>query len=215
MLVLLCCTVLNAQAEIFSAKVIVVMDGDTVMVLRDGKKLKIRMANIDAPEKEQSFGMQSRASLEQMVGKKQVRVESLAQDQYGRMVGLLSVDGLNVNAEQLRRGMAWEYSHYHADRQYVALQSEAQQARRGLWSESDAQAPWQWRKNHPSVKAGADKSLTGQSGQSYDAVCGQKRHCAQMSSCAEATFYLTRCAELSLDRNKNGKACEELCNAVK
>lgn len=229
MLVLLCCTVLNAQAEIFSAKVIVVMDGDTVMVLRGGQKLKIRLANIDAPEvahagmgeqspgsqQGQSFGMQSRASLEQMVGRKQVRVESLAQDQYGRTVGLLSVDGLNVNAEQLRRGMAWEYSHYHADKQYVALQSEAQQARRGLWSESDAQAPWQWRKNHPSVKTGADKPLTGQSGQSYDAVCGQKRHCAQMSSCAEATFYLTRCAELSLDRNKNGKACEELCNAVK
>ena len=107
LLALCCCVALSTQAETFTAKVIVVMDGDTVMVLREGQKIKIRLANIDAPEKEQPFGKQSRDSLLEMVGKKQVQIDSQAVDQYGRLVGLISVDGLNVNEEQVRRGMAW------------------------------------------------------------------------------------------------------------
>ena len=75
-------------------------------------KIKIRLANIDAPEKDQPFGKQSRDSLLELVGKKQIQIDSRAVDQYGRTVGFISVDGLNVNQEQVRRGMAWDYSHY-------------------------------------------------------------------------------------------------------
>lgn len=210
-----------AQAGTFSAKVLVVMDGDTLMVLRDGQKIKIRMANIDAPEKDQAFGPQARDSLQEMVGKKQVQIDSQAVDQYGRIVGLVSVDGRNVNQEQVLRGMAWEYSHYHSDRSYIALQSDAQQARRGLWSQSSPQAPWQWRKSHPSVKPGVttlhNKPATKQTlpGVVYDATCGHKKLCSQMSSCDEAYFYLTRCGVKTLDGNKDGVPCESLCSGSK
>jgi endonuclease YncB( thermonuclease family) len=219
-LALLCAISLTAQAEIFSAKVIVVMDGDTVMVLRDGQKLKVRLANIDAPEKDQSYGMQSRDSLLQLVGKKQVQIDSQAIDQYGRMIGRISVDGLDVNQEQVKRGMAWEYSHYHSDKTYIGLQSEAQQARRGLWTQTSPQAPWQWRKLHPSAGPVTQANKHGASGQAapsvlYDLECGKKRHCAEMTSCDEAHFYLTRCGVKSLDRNKDGVPCENLCNGKK
>ena len=153
LIVLLCSIPLSVQAETFSAKVIAVMDGDTVMVLRGGQKLKVRMANIDAPEKDQTFGRQSRDSLLEMVGKKQVQIDSQAVDQYGRIVGLISVDGRNVNQEQVKRGMAWEYSHYHSDKTYIGLQSDAQQARRGLWTQTSPQAPWQWRSRHVTGEA--------------------------------------------------------------
>ncbi len=141
LLALCCCIALGAQAETFTAKVIMVLDGDTVMVLHDGHKQKVRLANIDAPEKDQPFGQQSRDALQALVGRKQVQVESQAVDQFGRIVGLLTVDGRSVNEEQVKRGMAWEYSHFHSDKRYLALQGEAQQAQRGLWVQAAPQPP--------------------------------------------------------------------------
>jgi micrococcal nuclease len=192
LIALCCCIALGAQAETFSAKVIVVMDGDTVMVLREGgseaagyppasnlrrhaQKIKIRLANIDAPEKDQDFGKQSRESLLEMVGKKIVQIDSRAVDQYGRIVGLVSVDGLNVNQEQVKRGLAWAAPGWRkgsrvvpkspdgqesgrvppaaesSGKFYTALQNDARQARLGLWAQINPMSPWQWRKLHPSL----------------------------------------------------------------
>lgn len=203
---LLCAVLLGlcslVQAEQFDARVIVVMDGDTVMVLRDGKKIKIRLANIDAPEKAQEFGTESRQALVGSVLKKQVHVNSNAVDNYGRMIAEISVDGRSVNEEQVQSGMAWEYSHFHSNKHYLALQSGAQQAHRGLWALADKPVqPEQWRKQHPS---------TVPSGKRNDA-CGKKLHCSQMSSCAEAIFYLSQCGVKSLDGNGDGVPCESLC----
>jgi endonuclease YncB( thermonuclease family) len=213
---LICCLALNAQAEVFSAKVIVVMDGDTVMVLRDGKKTKIRLANIDAPEKDQAFGKQSRDSLQEMIGKKQVQIESKAVDQYGRLVGLISLDGQNINQEQVRRGLAWEYSHYHSDKTYIGLQNEAQQARLGLWAQANPQAPWQWRKSHLSLKPASKSQRNALVNQAspvmlYDMECGRKYRCSQMGSCDEARFYFSRCGVGALDGNHDGQPCQSLC----
>ena len=147
--VVFCCLALNVQAETFDAKVIAVLDGDTVLVLRDQQKTKVRLVNIDAPEKQQPFGKRSRRALCQLVCKREVQVETQAVDQYERLLATLYVDGINVNREQVRRGMAWEYSHYHADKAYLALQSEAQQAKSGLWNDANPQPPWLWRREHP------------------------------------------------------------------
>jgi endonuclease YncB( thermonuclease family) len=202
-----------ALADEFNAKVIAVLDGDTLLVLRDGAKVKIRMANIDAPEKDQAFGMQSRQSLADMVLKKQVRISSQAVDQYGRVVGLVSVDGRNVNEEQVKRGMAWEYSHFHSDKGYISLQKTAQQTRSGLWSQGSPQAPWLWRKTHPSAKSAMPQVPRKHPASSaiYDPVCGHKKHCSQMSSCDEANLYFIRCGESALDGNRDGVPCESLC----
>ena len=69
-----------ACAEEFDATVIAVMDGDTVLVLRDGRKIKVRLVNIDAPEADQKFGKESRDSLVNMVLKKHVHINSQAID---------------------------------------------------------------------------------------------------------------------------------------
>jgi endonuclease YncB( thermonuclease family) len=212
---LCCCLALGAHAEIFTARVIVVMDGDTLMVLRDGHKTKIRLAEIDAPEvghagmggvppnsqKEQPFGRQSRESLKELVGRKQVRVQSRAVDRYGRIIGLVSVDGLDVNQEQVRRGYAWAGER--SQPTYPILQNEARQAGRGLWGQGDPLQPWLWRKQHPSV----------QQAPAHDTLCGDKHRCAQMDSCEEARFYFTRCGIKSLDSNGDGLPCAKLCDA--
>jgi micrococcal nuclease len=133
----------------FSARVIAVIDGDTVLVRRRGRLLKIRLAGIDAPEKEQDFGAESRHSLAAMVSGRQVSVSTRAVDKYGRTVALLAIDGLNVNEEQVRRGMAWQYTHHFRDPRYIALQDEARKAHRGLWAQPRPVKPWLWRRQHP------------------------------------------------------------------
>ena len=221
------------HAEEFSAKVIAVLDGDTVLIRRHGL-VKIRLAEIDAPEvghagmggqppnsqKAQTFGETSKRSLSDMVLGKQVKVASRAVDQYGRLVAHLSVNGLDVNAEQIRRGMAWEYSNFHSNQALIALQAEARQAPRGLWAQDNPIPPWTWRKQHPSIlsaqsHATASSANTHKTATSPDSRCGNKKHCAEMSSCEEARHYLVQCGVKALDGNSNGMPCEKLCGPQK
>lgn len=197
-----------AYGEEFNARIIAVMDGDTVLALKGADKIKIRLADIDAPEKAQEFGMESRQALIKMVLRKQVRVNSRAIDSYGRTVAELSVDGRSVNEEQVRSGMAWEYSHFHSDKHFIALQNEAQHARRGLWAQADPVPPWEWRKTHAASNPVRPVAMR-------DYMCGSKHRCAQMRSCDEAYFFLTRCGVKSLDRNGDGVPCESLCASRK
>jgi endonuclease YncB( thermonuclease family) len=131
-------------AQEFNAKVIRVTDGDTIVVLHEKRKIKIRLANIDAPEKDQAFGREARQLLFTRVQKKQVRIATQATDKYGRSVAVVSLDGQNINEELVRRGLAWAY--FHPEAQYVELQQEAQHARRGLWQQAHPIEPSQWRK---------------------------------------------------------------------
>jgi micrococcal nuclease len=209
--VLMCCLSWAAQAETFDAYVIAVIDGDTVLVLRDKQKLKLRLADIDAPEKAQPFGKQSLGHLKSRVNKKVVQVESRAIDQYGRTIATLKLDGVDLNREQVRQGMAWEYSFHHSDKAFIALQLQAQQARRGLWQQTSPQAPWEWRKQHPSYYRQHTAAKPLAIFEPYDLACGKKSRCEQMQSCDEAHFYLTRCGVNTLDTDGDGVPCTSLC----
>jgi endonuclease YncB( thermonuclease family) len=199
--------------QAFTAKVIAVLDGDTVLIKRASGLLKIRLAEIDAPEKAQTFGETSKRSLSDMVMGKQVKFVSETVDQYGRMVAHLSVNDLDVNAEQIRRGMAWEYSNFHSNKALIALQHEAMQVPRGLWAQSDPTPPWEWRKLHPSSQSVA--ASANDHAAASNASCGNKKHCSEMSSCEEAKYYLTQCGVKSLDGDGDGTPCENLCSARK
>lgn len=226
---LLCFSVL-AYGQEFTAKIIAVIDGDTVLIRREGKLIKIRLAEIDAPEvwhagmggqppnsqKAQPFGDASKQSLSDMVLGKQVKVVSQAVDKYGRMVAHLSINGLDVNAEQIRRGMAWEYSHFHGNKALIALQDEAQKAQRGLWAQNNPTPPWVWRKQHPNTFpappiAATSSASTQANSDTHNTGCANKMHCSEMSSCEEAKFYLKQCGVKSLDGDGDGTPCEQLC----
>ena len=196
-----------AHAEEFSAKVIVVMDGDTVLVLRDNMRIKVRLAEIDAPEKAQAFGEKSKQSLAELVLNKQVHVDSQAVDVYGRLVALIKVGELNVNHEQVQRGMAWASSRSNRSEELLALQNDAKKAKRGLWAQTDPMPPREWRKAHAAPQQQQHVVQNDQ--------CGSKRYCSQMNSCDEANFYLSQCNVRSLDKNHNGVPCEHLCPAKK
>jgi endonuclease YncB( thermonuclease family) len=143
---------LPAQALTLMGQVVRVADGDTVTVLDQAQQTyKVRLAGIDAPEKKQAFGQRSRQSLYDMVHGKNVKLETHKRDKYGRHVGTLKVDNVDVNLTQVQRGMAWHYTAYareqaEQDQQsYSAAERQAREAKLGLWADNSALAPWAWR----------------------------------------------------------------------
>lgn len=137
-----------AWGQIYSGKVVRVSDGDTLTVLVDRKQIKVRLTEIDAPELHQAFGQRSRQSLGEMCAGRAATVRSSGRDRYGRVLGRVDCDGLDANAEQVRRGMAWVYDRYVTDRALYPLQNDARATRTGLWFDPAPTAPWVWRSQH-------------------------------------------------------------------
>lgn len=134
------------QANAILGRVVSISDGDTLaLVDATNRRYKIRLAEIDAPEKKQPFGSRSKQSLAEMCFGVDAQMVPATTDRYGRTVGKVYCKGVDVNAEQVRLGMAWVYEQYAKDRGLRAIQSEARQARRGLWVDPDPVAPWEWR----------------------------------------------------------------------
>lgn len=130
----------------FQGKAVRVLDGDTIEVLADGNRnVRVRLANIDAPEKKQPFGQKSKEHLIDFVAGKNVVVVDVGGDQYGRRIGRVLVDGQEANVEQVRSGLAWVYSRYNHDGQLTAIESAARSQRIGLWVDPKPQAPWDFR----------------------------------------------------------------------
>lgn len=143
---------ISHAAEIHG-KVVGVSDGDTITVLDAEKhQHKIRLAGIDAPEHAQAFGQASKKSLSDMVYGKQVDVNWDKRDRYGRIIGKVSIDQIDVCVEQVRRGMAWHYKQFQreqseADQEsYAAAENWARANRVGLWRDASPVPPWAFRR---------------------------------------------------------------------
>ena len=129
----------------FSGKVVRVADGDTITILREHEQVKVRLVEIDAPERRQAFGNRSRQALARMVQGKQVEVREQGTDRYGRTLGRVYQAGLDVNAEMVRIGLAWVYVRYAKDQSLYQVEAEARAQRRGLWADKEPVPPWEWR----------------------------------------------------------------------
>jgi endonuclease YncB( thermonuclease family) len=143
----------TAQAGTIIGTVVGIADGDTLTVLtHDKQDVKIRLAEIDAPEKRQAFGARSKQSLSDLCFGKQAEVISKVKDRYQRTVAHVKCSGVDVNAEQVNRGMAWVYPRYAKDPSLYVMQDNAKLARIGLWIDSSPIPPWEFRKlkRHPS-----------------------------------------------------------------
>ena len=98
----------QAYADTIIGKAIKVSDGDTITVLdKTHTQHKIRLAGIDAPEKNQAFGQRAKESLSDLVSSKAVTVETGKTDRYGREVGKVLVDGIDSNLVQVQKGFVW------------------------------------------------------------------------------------------------------------
>lgn len=128
-----------------------VMDGDTVLLVREGQHepVKLRIDAIDAPEICQPGGPEARDAMMVLALRKPVQVETWGQDSYGRDIGRIQIDGLDLGAEMVRMGMAWAYKFRTGKGPYAGLQRQAQQQKRGVFAAPEAaMSPPVFRKFH-------------------------------------------------------------------
>ena len=137
-----------AIGDLFAGRVVNVSDGDTVVVLRAGNiQEKIRLAEIDCPEKSQAFGKVAKQFTLDKAAQKDVTVEVRDYDRYGRTVGVIYLpDESNLNRALVRAGYAWWYRQYSKDLTLGEIEQEARIARRGLWSDPNPIPPWDYRR---------------------------------------------------------------------
>ncbi len=142
-----------ASADTLTGKVVKITDGDTLYVLdANYKEHKIRLAGIDAPERKQAYGLASRKHLASIVAGKQVTVEYKKRDRYGRIVGKVLLDGIDVCLEQVKAGFAWHYKKYQHEQSpedqklYAEAENQAREERLGLWRENNPNPPWEYRR---------------------------------------------------------------------
>ncbi|NJM12938.1 MAG: hypothetical protein HC889_14645 [Synechococcaceae cyanobacterium SM1_2_3] len=131
-----------AQAESLNGPVIGVHDGDTLTLRVKRQPVKVRLAGIDAPEWAQPYGQKAKQALSALAFGKEARVESAGPNQYGRTLGAVHVDAVNVNAALVRQGVAWVYRGYPHPPELEGLEAQAQASKRGLWAlQADQRVP--------------------------------------------------------------------------
>lgn len=130
--------------------VVAIADGDT-LTARCGEpgayeQVKVRLAEIDAPEKAQPFGNRSRQHLASLCFQQMATIRPTSKDRYGRTVARVECKGEDANLQQVRAGMAWAYTKYLTDPAIAQEQQGARAAHVGLWIEQEPVPPWDWRR---------------------------------------------------------------------
>jgi micrococcal nuclease len=132
----------------YTSKVVGVLDGDTIEVLHNTHPERVRLSGIDCPEKGQSYGQKAKHAASDLVFGKDVTIQTHGNDKYTRtLADVLLSDGTNVNQELVKEGWCWWYRKYApGDTVLEGLETEAREARKGLWADPRPVPPWEWRK---------------------------------------------------------------------
>jgi endonuclease YncB( thermonuclease family) len=193
-------------APAHSASVLSVGDGDTITVIEGSKRIKVRLACIDAPETSQSpYGMEARKKLQGLlpIGS-QVTLKTKTTDRYGRSVSEVLKGSANINQSLVESGNAFVYWQYISgcDRQtYSRLENDVRLKGVGVWGvPGGIQRPWDYRR----IRRGGSSASSGGGGSSS----GRYR-CKEIVSWSKAQDLL-RQGHRYLDGDGDGEACESL-----
>ena len=157
-LIIFICTSLSglALSSTFDGKITKIIDGDTVYFQTNGHNdsKKLRLVGIDAPEIKQPFGRQSRKCLSNLINNQSVQIISFGEDRYKRTLAKILIEKIDINLAMIKNGCAWFYRRYKntldIDDQVMYDQAEifAIENKKGLFSNQEAEAPWDWRKKN-------------------------------------------------------------------
>ncbi len=141
-----------------AAMVVRVNDGDTITVLINGRREKIRLIGIDAPELgQQPWGWRAKRHLEDVLsssGGITIEYDIEQRDKYGRLLAYVrTADGRLVNTEMLKDGYAVLFTFppnvRHVE-DFKSAQRQARERRLGIWGKGGlSQLPADWRRQHP------------------------------------------------------------------
>lgn len=149
-------TLIDVRNQTFVAKVIRILDGDTMEILYKNVPIKIRLAHIDCPEKRgsQPYGNNAKMALSDLCFGQYVTVYGDKYDRNKRLIAVVvNAKKQVVNQEMVRQGMAWHFKKYSTAAVYANLELDARKNKVGLWHDGNPIAPWQWRKpQHGLVK---------------------------------------------------------------
>jgi endonuclease YncB( thermonuclease family) len=127
--------------------VVGISDGDTLTVrCGDQPQQRIRLMEIDAPEKAQAYGQKAKQALSALVYGQQIDVEVSGSDRYRRTLAHLKLDDVDINRVMVRQGFAWCYRQYLRDRSCLDDEARAKAQHLGLWADPDPTPPWEWRR---------------------------------------------------------------------
>ena len=138
----------GAHAETLTGKPRVI-DADTVVIAGQ----RIRLDAIDAPESAQQCenakgqrypcGKQAGDALRRLIGNQPITCKAAKRDRYNRLLGICTLNGMDINGQLVRSGLAIAYRQY--SRAYIRHEEEARKQRRGIWAGRFVK-PWDWRK---------------------------------------------------------------------
>lgn len=160
----------SAEAQtlprMIEGRAIDVADGDTFVLLDDlGKRWRVRLAGIDAPESSQPWADRSRQQLRQWLRDERIVLQTIKTDPYGRLVARTLIADPNTDAGRVdvglrlvESGLAWHFKRYKADQtpseyaSFAQAENHALRAQLGLWSEADPEPPWVFRERQRAAR---------------------------------------------------------------
>jgi micrococcal nuclease len=205
-----------------------IVDGDTLWLktAADSEPVVIRIEGIDAPESCQPGGAEATQALTKLALNRSVTVRIVARDEYARIVGKVFDGTVDIGDRMVRDGQAWSARFKYDRGPYVAEERMAQALKRGLHGEPGAVMPRDFRQRNgecPHTGAAPKKtsavpvesvvaSVAAPVKTTPAAVasfrCDGRRYCSQMTSCAEATWFLGNCPGTKMDGDHDGVPCE-------
>lgn len=214
------CTSAAAVTATISGVVTHVTDGDSLWLepAAGGAPVQLRLLGIDAPESCQAWGPEATQALSERVLHRQVSVKTVGRDSYGRTLGTVYLDDMNINKLMVQEGDAWSTRTRYDHGPYVADERMASALNRGLNKAGGAVSPKEFRRAHGPCERGeteiamraAPDALAKVASMPHQSFrCDGRTHCSQMHSCAEATFFLNNCPGVKMDGNRDGVPCEK------
>lgn len=130
----------------FYGKAIKVFSGQSFTFLyRNDIHIPVILYGISCPYIGQPYAEEAKQYLTKLIFEKEVDLAWVDEDIYGRKIGIITVNNININEEMIRAGFAWHNKEQDYNPEWAKLETEAKIAKRGLWSQPNPIPPWEWR----------------------------------------------------------------------